>query len=88
MLFYPKSFTLKSFLTSHEVLTNVARFALHLIGENNPSHNVISGNLILIAVALAIRPAQRARAVLFTYLWEFTQLPVIISIFSEPLKFT
>ncbi len=87
MLFYPKSFTLKSLLTSHEVLTNVARFALHLSWRKQ-SHHVISDSLILIAVALAIRLARCARAVLFTYLWEFTQLPVIISIFSEPLKFT
>ncbi len=34
MFYYPKSFTFKSLLTSQEVYTNVAGFALHLIREN------------------------------------------------------
>ncbi len=83
MFYYPKSFTLKSLLTSQEVFTNVARFALHLIPEKKRTMNI--GESLVIAVALAIRPARCASAVLLTYLWELTQLPVIISLFSEPI---
>ena len=34
MFYYSKSFTFKSLLTSQEVFTNVAGFALHFIREN------------------------------------------------------
>ena len=34
MFYYPKSFAFKSLLTSQEVFTNVAGFAIHLIREN------------------------------------------------------
>ncbi len=78
MFYYPKSITFKSLLTSQEVYTNVAGFALHLIREK---HHVISENLI--AVALAIRIEQLAfiitsalctcaRAVLFTLIFGLT----------------
>ena len=51
MFYYPKSFTLKSLLTSQEVFTNVAGIALHFIRENK--RIIIPENLI--DVGLAIR---------------------------------
>ncbi len=65
MFYYPKSFTLKSLLTSREVFTNVPRFALHFIRENKrtilscgigipyPAASTIRNNISLAAYATA-----------------------------------